>query len=87
MKLYATHLDDILDHDSAGFCTLPGARELVEALHRTADVLLGLATGNMEPTAYLKLRAAKLDGFFDFGGFGSDSSARSMISAAPRSLR
>lgn len=64
--------------DTAEFRVLPGAAEVVADLHRQGCVL-GLATGNLEPTAYAKLRRAQLDGFFEFGGFGSDSSDRAEL--------
>lgn len=41
--------------------------------------LLGLVTGNLEPIAYAKLSKAGLDGYFSFGGFGSDSAERSHL--------
>ncbi len=61
---------------SRGFRVLPGARELVEALSAAGGFTLGLATGNFEPAAYAKLRRGNLDGYFRFGGFGSDSGDR-----------
>jgi phosphoglycolate phosphatase-like HAD superfamily hydrolase len=43
------------------------------------SVAIGLGTGNIEPAAYLKLRRVGLDGYFRFGGFGSDHRLRSEI--------
>jgi phosphoglycolate phosphatase-like HAD superfamily hydrolase len=40
---------------------------------------LGVLTGNLEPAAHLKLRAAGLDGFFTVGAFGSDSGVRAAL--------
>lgn len=50
----------------------PGVRALLERLTDDPNVHLALLTGNFEATAYLKLRAGGLDGFFSFGAFGSD---------------
>jgi phosphoglycolate phosphatase-like HAD superfamily hydrolase len=54
-----------------------GVVELLAALQPNPDVLLGLLTGNIAPTASLKLRAAGLDPeLFRVGAFGSDSIER-----------
>lgn len=57
---------------------LDGTGELLEELKRK-NVLLGLVTGNLEPIAYAKLGRAGLDGYFSFGGFGSDNADRSLM--------
>jgi phosphoglycolate phosphatase-like HAD superfamily hydrolase len=56
----------------------PGMAGLLERLAQRDDVLLSLVTGNLEPIARLKLRAAGLEHFFPAGqgGFGSDSEDR-----------
>ena len=55
----------------------PGALELVAILHQRDDVLLGLITGNLRPTAALKLRAAGFDpDLFKVGAFGHISPLR-----------
>jgi phosphoglycolate phosphatase-like HAD superfamily hydrolase len=41
-----------------------------------AGFLLGLTTGNIEPAARIKLGRGRLDHFFCFGGYGSDSPHR-----------
>jgi phosphoglycolate phosphatase len=53
---------------------LPGAREVLAALHTSDGVVQSLLTGNVQPNALLKLASFELDGFLDFdvGGFGSD---------------
>ena len=56
---------------------LPGVERLLQGLATTPGVVLGLATGNVEPGAWVKLRAAGLEGYFRFGGFGSDCPLRS----------
>ncbi len=54
---------------------LGGVKNLLNEL-KNENVLLGLTTGNLEPIAYAKLGKAGLNGFFSFGGFGSDSPIR-----------
>jgi phosphoglycolate phosphatase len=55
---------------------LPGVEELLTRLAQEPRVLLGLATGNLEQGAFLKLRRGGIDHFFTFGGYGSDSEDR-----------
>ncbi len=57
---------------------MDGTVELLEELKRK-NVLLGLVTGNLEPIAHAKLGRAGLDGYFSFGGFGSDNADRSLM--------
>ncbi len=61
------------------FLVLPGALELVRTLDRQENFLLGLATGNIEEGARLKLERAGLESFFAFGGFGSDAENRTDV--------
>lgn len=58
---------------------LPGVRELIQALHDAREVCLGLLTGNLKRTAFLKLAAVGLDGYFVFGAFGSDHEDRTCL--------
>ena len=58
---------------------LPGIYELLVLLSTDSENLLGVATGNIEPGAWLKLRHCGLDKFFKFGGFGSDSDCREKL--------
>jgi phosphoglycolate phosphatase-like HAD superfamily hydrolase len=56
-------------------CT--GAPEVVAALAARPDALLGLITGNLRPTAEIKLRATGYDpSLFRVGAFGDLSAAR-----------
>ncbi len=55
---------------------MPGVVELLEALSRRPDVVIGLLTGNIEAGARIKLAARQLNHYFPFGAFGSDSSNR-----------
>ncbi|MDP6528392.1 MAG: HAD hydrolase-like protein [Gemmatimonadota bacterium] len=74
-KRYLVHLQEFL-RDPPGYQVLSGAHSLVADLAEDPAVVLGLATGNYEVAAYAKLRPGQLDGFFDLGGFGSDSESR-----------
>lgn len=59
---------------------LPGVRQLLDHLSRAGSPLaLGLGTGNVERGAYAKLESVGLDGYFAFGGFGSDHEDRTEL--------
>jgi phosphoglycolate phosphatase len=60
---------------SPGYVVHEGAAELLKRL-ATAGFLLGLTTGNVEAAAHIKLARGGLNRFFQFGGYGSDSSDR-----------
>jgi phosphoglycolate phosphatase len=72
--------DDLSAHVS------PGISDVLAALAAREDVILSLVTGNLEPIARIKLRAAGLGGFFAAGqgGFGSDAEDRSELPAIAR---
>ena len=74
-SLYLSYLREELTEGS-DFQVLPGAHELVCTLNRKDNFLLGLATGNIEEGARLKLERGGLESFFSFGGFGSDAEDR-----------
>jgi phosphoglycolate phosphatase-like HAD superfamily hydrolase len=76
--LYLSFLGEELS-DGKGFRVLSGARELVSVLDRHQDFLVGLATGNIQEGARLKLDRAGLGSFFPFGGFASDSEDRTEL--------
>jgi phosphoglycolate phosphatase len=72
----------------AGLCpadlsdrVVEGMPALLEELSARGDLRLGLLTGNFEPVARMKLRAAGIGQWFahDEGGFGSDSEDRTML--------
>lgn len=58
---------------------MPGIPKLLENLSSRKDVVLGLATGNIEQGARIKLRKSGLDAHFSVGGFGSDSGSRETL--------
>jgi phosphoglycolate phosphatase len=61
--------------ESPGYQVLPGVEELLPDLI-DQGYLLGLVTGNVEAAAHIKLHRARLNRFFSFGGYGSDSDDR-----------
>lgn len=58
---------------------LPGVQASLEFIHSRRKALCGLATGNLERGAAIKLARGDLNRFFSFGGFGSDSEARDAL--------
>jgi phosphoglycolate phosphatase-like HAD superfamily hydrolase len=70
LDLYRDTMLSILDESWVH--VLPGIVDLLPRLADHPDVQLGLLTGNLRETAYLKLQLGALDGFFPFGAFGSD---------------
>ena len=61
---------------SEGYQVLPGVLEILDALSSRDDVVLGLATGNIEEGARIKLDRGGLNPYFPFGGFGQISEHR-----------
>ncbi len=61
--------------ESEGYRVLDGVEDLLPRLI-DEGYLLGLVTGNVEAAAHVKLHRAKLNRFFSFGGYGSDSTDR-----------
>ncbi|XP_010682385.2 uncharacterized protein LOC104897241 [Beta vulgaris subsp. vulgaris] len=65
------HAKDLGD----GLKVLPGVEPLLQALSSMDNVIIGLVTGNVEETAWMKLDALGIKKYFSvpyFGGFGSD---------------
>ena len=58
---------------------LDGVADVLDRLHGRPDVVLGLLTGNVEPGARIKLSPPRLNRFFPFGAFGSDSGDRTAL--------
>jgi len=65
---------------------MPGVRELLERLASTPSTVMVLGSGNLEKTAFIKLRRFGLDGFFVGGAFGDKYLDRSDIFAAALEL-
>ncbi len=79
-RLYAQYLLHLADDiwKSPEYEVLAGAEPLLVRLS-DAGVILGLVSGAMEGAARTKLMPAKLNRFFIFGAYGSDSPDRSEL--------
>ncbi len=82
LNLYLTVLPDNVEA-STGYTVLPGVPELLQSLAEEG-VLLGLTSGAVEAAAHIKLGRARLNHFFTFGGFGSDSPDRVKLTRCAR---
>lgn len=77
---YLKHLPDAVA-GSNGYRVMPGVEGLLPRLIEQG-VLLGLVTGNIEAAAHIKLARGRLNRFFGFGGYGSDSADRTEVTKA-----
>lgn len=77
MRRRLDHLPEEVEN-SPGFVVKDG---VVELLDRLIDdgIMLGLATGNVEEAAHIKLARPNLNRYFTFGGYGSDSPDRTEL--------
>jgi len=64
--------------ESPEYRVLPGVDELLAEL-MDEGLMLGLVTGNVEAAAHIKLHRGRLNRFFSFGGYGSDSPDRAEL--------
>jgi phosphoglycolate phosphatase len=64
---------------------MPGARELLEALHDHHHLHLALLTGNYREAAEIKLRHFELWDFFEWGAFSDDAADRNALVPIARS--
>jgi phosphoglycolate phosphatase len=71
------HLHQTVE-DSDGYRVLPGVDQLLPRLIEEG-YMVGLVTGNTEAAAHVKLHRARLNRFFSFGGYGSDSNERGEV--------
>jgi phosphoglycolate phosphatase len=87
VKMYLKILPEELTR--CPFHLMPGVAELLPVLAAREEVLLGLETGNLEPSAYMKLKRGDIARYFQFGGFGSDSEDRTelVLTAIQRSRK
>lgn len=81
---YRRHMEHEMRR-SPGARLMPGVTELLTRLHGREHLHLGLLTGNLEPTARMKLDRFGLNRFFGFGAFGSDDADRNRL--APIAVR
>ena len=71
LTCYFGHLENELLAAGDRFMILPGAVAALDRLDTEPELMLGLATGNHETGARIKLRHGDLSDRFEFGGFGS----------------
>ena len=71
-RLYIKNLPDEVQSsiDKKKYALIEGVKSLLSYLHKRSNVILGLATGNIEEGAYIKLKPAGILRYFRFGAFG-----------------
>ena len=87
---YFEHLAREIDHPAPGKFkgTMPGVRELLDALRARDDVFLALLTGNYSAAAKIKLETFDLWKYFPCGAFGEDAHDRNdLVPVAVRRAR
>jgi len=79
-RLLAAYLERLPEEveSSESYQVLPGAEELLRRLCE-GGLLLGIVTGALEAAAHIKLARARLNRFFPFGGYGTDSDDRTEL--------
>lgn len=75
-EYYLELLAKNIKKDLLGKKIYPGVRELLDQLNKYKNVKLGLLTGNLKTSAYIKLAYFDLEHYFNFGAFGDDSILR-----------
>jgi len=78
LEAYLSFLEDEVQ-TSAKYRVLPGIVSLLDEIAARPDMILGLATGNIELGARIKLERGKLNRYFALGGFGSDAEDRTEL--------
>jgi len=76
--IYLKYLKEEI-YQAPGFTLMPGVENLLARLSQYPEFALGLATGNYEAAAALKLKRAGLETYFSFGGYGSDDEDRAAL--------
>jgi len=79
-RLYAKYLWHLADDiwTAPGYRVLAGAEDLLQRLGE-AGVIVGVISGAMEGAAHLKMQPGKLNRYFIFGAYGSDSPDRTEV--------
>ena len=75
---YIFHLENFVEQSEKN-PVIPFVREFLELSRNNSEYISGLLTGNLEKGAYIKIRKWKLDKYFSFGAFGSDSAVRGAL--------
>ena len=74
---YLSRLEKTINNPN--YRVIDGAKEFIQKIHYSKRNIQGLATGNIEMGAKIKLRPSGLLKYFKFGGYGSDSHDRVQI--------
>jgi phosphoglycolate phosphatase-like HAD superfamily hydrolase len=83
---YIPLLAEEIAHPGTGHKGLmPGARELLEALHQHDHLHLALLTGNYRDAAEIKLQHFEIWDFFEWGAFSDDAADRNALVPIARS--
>lgn len=79
-RLFGAYLErlGVEVEQSAGYRVMPGVEVLLPRLIE-GGMLLGIVSGALEAAAHIKLERARLNRFFSFGGYGSDSADRAEL--------
>jgi phosphoglycolate phosphatase-like HAD superfamily hydrolase len=64
---------------SPNYRLMRGVTEMLEDLHAREDILLGIASGNIQQGAEIKLKRGKIHKYFLFGAYGSDAENRGEV--------
>ena len=76
--VYLRYFDEEIEKTHK-FRLMPGVFGLLSEISKRENLLAGVATGNLEPAGWLKLKRGNIRNFFTFGGFSSDSRNRTEI--------
>lgn len=80
LQIYTEYVASLKDEiKKSRIDIMPGIPALLEKLSVRSDMILGIATGNIEEGAWIKLKESGLHIFFRLGGFGSDSPDREAL--------
>ena len=74
VSMYVKYLESTIENPD--YIVIEGVKEFVQKIHYSKKNIAGLATGNVEMGAKIKLKPSGLLKFFKFGAFGSDSEDR-----------
>jgi phosphoglycolate phosphatase len=80
LRAYVSELEALVQNGTR-VQVLPGVAEVLRALGRRPETLVGLLTGNIEQGAHVKLRPTGLLPFFRLGAYGSDDADRRRLPA------
>jgi phosphoglycolate phosphatase len=78
LEAYLSFLKEEVE-TSSKYRVLPGIVSVLDEALSRKDIILGLATGNIELGARIKLDRGRLNPYFALGGFGSDSEDRTEL--------